>query len=64
MKIASGDKPGTQKVTVISTSGDLTKEKAIKSLGRKASTYKVHTFQKAADTAGTETYTVAMTGVT
>ena len=50
-------------MTVLSSSGDLTKEQAIKSLGKKASTYKVHTLAKA-DAAGTETYTVAMTGVT
>lgn len=46
MKIAAGDKPGTQKVTVMSTSTALTKEAAVKSLGDKAKRYVVKTFKK------------------
>ena len=33
-------------MTVMSTSGDLTKEKAVKSLGKKAGRYVVKTFKK------------------
>ena len=49
MKIAAGDKAGTQKVTVMSTSAGLTKEAAIKSLGDKAKRYVVKTFAKKGD---------------
>jgi copper chaperone CopZ len=44
--IVAGDKPGTQKVTVTSTSAALTKEQAIAALGASASTYIVHAWKK------------------
>ena len=44
--IKKGDKPGTQKVMFKSTAGDLTKKKAIASLGTKASRYVVKDFKK------------------
>ncbi len=44
--IVAGDKPGTQKVTVTSTSPALTKEQAIAALGASASTYIVHAWKK------------------
>lgn len=47
VQIVRGDKPGTQKVTVTSASPGLTKEQAIATLGDSASTYVVHTWQKA-----------------
>ncbi len=46
VQIAPGDKPGTQKVTVTSTSPTLTKEQAVAALGTSASTYIVHTWKK------------------
>lgn len=46
MDIQLGDKPGTQKVMVLSSSDKLTKKEAIKSLGAKANRYKVKTFAK------------------
>jgi len=45
--IVVGDKPGTQKVTVTSTSASLTKEQAVAALGTSADTYIVHQWQKA-----------------
>ena len=45
--IVPGDKPGTQKVTVTSTSAALTKEQAIAALGAAAATYVVHAWKKA-----------------
>lgn len=45
--IVVGDKPGTQKVTVTSTSAALTKEQAVAALGTSAATYVVHQWQKA-----------------
>ena len=47
VSIEKGEKAGTQNVVVTSTSGDLTKEQAIASLGAKAKRYVVHTFEKA-----------------
>lgn len=44
--IAAAGKPGTQKVTVTSTSDALTKEQAVAALGSSASTYIVHTWDK------------------
>jgi len=46
VQIAPGDKPGTQKVTVTSTSSTLTKEQAVAALGTSASTYIVHAWKK------------------
>ncbi len=46
VQIAPGDKPGTQKVTVTSTSSSLTKEQAVAALGTSASTYIVHAWKK------------------
>ena len=46
VQIAPGDKPGTQKVTVTSTSPSLTKEQAVAALGTSASTYIVHAWKK------------------
>lgn len=45
--IVPGDKAGTQKVTVTSTSSSLTKEQAVAALGDSASTYIVHLWTKA-----------------
>lgn len=44
--IVAGDKPGTQKVTVTSSSPSLTKEQAVAALGSSASTYIVHAWKK------------------
>lgn len=46
VQIVPGDKPGTQKVTVTSTSPSLTKEQAVAALGTSASTYIVHAWKK------------------
>jgi copper chaperone CopZ len=46
VEIAVGDQPGTQKVTVTSTSGSITKDQAVKSLGEEASRYVVVTWDK------------------
>ncbi|OYW75110.1 MAG: hypothetical protein B7Z37_14925 [Verrucomicrobia bacterium 12-59-8] len=46
VQIVPGDKPGTQKVTVTTTSPSLTKEQAIAALGPSASTYIVHDWKK------------------
>ena len=46
VQIVPGDKPGTQKVTVTSTSPALTKEQAVAALGSSASTYIVHAWKK------------------
>jgi len=46
VQIVPGDKPGTQKVTVTSTSPTLTKEQAVAALGTSASTYIVHAWKK------------------
>ena len=46
VQIAPGDKPGTQKVTVTSSSPSLTKEQAVAALGTSASTYIVHAWKK------------------
>lgn len=46
VQIVPGDKPGTQKVTVTSTSPSLTKEQAVSALGTSASTYIVHAWNK------------------
>ena len=46
VEIAIGDKPGTQKVTVTSTSPAITKEQAVAALGSSASTYIVHGWKK------------------
>ncbi|WP_395736256.1 heavy-metal-associated domain-containing protein [Prosthecobacter sp.] len=46
VQIVPGEKPGTQKVTVTSTSASLTKEQAVASLGASASTYIVHAWKK------------------
>lgn len=46
VQIAPGEKPGTQKVTVTSTSPSLTKEQAVAALGASASTYIVHGWKK------------------
>lgn len=46
VQIAPGDKPGTQKVTVTSSSPTLTKEQAVAALGTSASTYIVHDWKK------------------
>jgi copper chaperone CopZ len=46
VQIVPGDKPGTQKVTVTSTSPSLTKEQAVAALGTSASTYIVHAWTK------------------
>ncbi len=46
VQIVPGDKPGTQKVTVTSTSPALTKEQAVAALGTSASTYVVHAWKK------------------
>lgn len=47
VEIVPGDKPGTQKVTVTSTTAGLTKEQAVTALGASASTYVVHQWKKA-----------------
>lgn len=47
VEIEPGEDPGTQKVTVKSTSAELTKEQAIASLGDKAARYVVQTWKKA-----------------
>ena len=46
VQIVPGDKPGTQKVTVTSTSTALTKEQAVAALGSSAATYIVHAWTK------------------
>jgi len=46
VQIVPGDKPGTQKVTVTSTSPTLTKEQAVTALGASATTYIVHEWKK------------------
>jgi copper chaperone CopZ len=46
VQIVPGAKAGTQKVTVTSTSGALTKEQAVAALGDSASTYVVHGWKK------------------
>ena len=46
VQIVPGDKPGTQKVTVTSTSATLTKEQAVAALGASATTYIVHEWKK------------------
>ena len=46
VQIAPGEKAGTQKVTVTSTSASLTKEQAVAALGASASTYIVHGWKK------------------
>lgn len=46
VKIVAGDKAGTQKVTVTSTSDSLTQEKAVTALGTSAATYIVHAWKK------------------
>ncbi|HBJ86022.1 MAG TPA: hypothetical protein DDZ88_19570 [Verrucomicrobiales bacterium] len=46
VEIVVGDKPGTQKVTITSTSSALTKELAVAALGSAASTYIVHDWKK------------------
>ena len=46
VQIVPGDKPGTQKVTVTSSSTALTKEQAVAALGSSASTYVVHAWKK------------------
>lgn len=46
VEIVVGDKPGTQKVTLTSTSAVLTKEQAVAALGSAASTYIVHDWKK------------------
>lgn len=46
MKIEAGEKPGTQKVLVMSSSEKLTKKQAVTSLGDKAKRYVVKTFAK------------------
>lgn len=46
VQIVPGDKPGSQKVTVISTSSALTKEQAVTALGSSATTYIVHAWKK------------------
>lgn len=46
VEIVVGDKPGTQKVTLTSTSAALTKEQAVAALGSAASTYIVHDWKK------------------
>jgi len=46
VQIVPGEKAGTQKVTVTSTSATLTKEQAVTSLGSSASTYIVHEWKK------------------
>lgn len=46
VQIVPGEKAGTQKVTVTSTSASLTKEQAVASLGSSASTYIVHEWKK------------------
>ena len=46
VQIAPGAKPGTQKVTVTSTSPTLSKEQAVAALGASASTYIVHDWKK------------------
>lgn len=46
VEIILGDKPGTQKVTLTSTSAALTKEQAVATLGASAATYIVQTWQK------------------
>lgn len=47
VQIVVGEKPGTQKVTVISSKDSLTKEQAVAALGASASTYIVHAWKKA-----------------
>ena len=46
IKIAAGEKPGTQSVGVMTTGEALTKKALVKALGKKASTYKVKTVKK------------------
>lgn len=46
VKIIPGKKPGTQKVTISSSSSALTKEQAMASLGASAATYVVHSWEK------------------
>jgi copper chaperone CopZ len=46
VQIVPGEKAGTQKVTVTSTSPNLTKEQAVAALGTSASTYIVHEWKK------------------
>ena len=46
VEIAPAEKPGTQKVTVTSTSPALTKEQAVSALGSSASTYVVQSWKK------------------
>lgn len=46
VKIVAGDKPGTQKVSVTSTSTALTKDQAVAALGGSAETYLVHDWKK------------------
>ena len=44
VKIEAGDKPGTQKVTLVSKEPGVTKEAAVKSLGKQATRYVVVTW--------------------
>ena len=46
IKIEKGKKPGTQTVVFNSKKSDLTKDDAVKSLGKKASRYVVKDFKK------------------
>ncbi len=46
VQIVPGEKAGTQKVTVTSTSATLTKEQAVASLGSSSDTYIIHEWKK------------------
>jgi len=48
IKIENGEKPGTQKITVVTDgSKEVKKEHAVESLGEKAKRYVVQTWEKA-----------------
>lgn len=47
VEIVPGEKPGTQKITVMSSKDTLTKEQAVAALGASASTYIIHAWKKA-----------------
>ena len=49
VKIEDGDKPKTQKITVIGEKTGITKEDAVKSLGKKAKRYVVVTWEESSD---------------
>jgi hypothetical protein len=48
VKFAAGAKAGTQKITVVSTDKGISKDDAVKALGKKSKTYVVKTWTEPA----------------